>query len=40
MLTLVDRIMRLAFDPSSLTDADIARRLRDLLTEHAEGGTR
>jgi hypothetical protein len=39
MLTLVDRVKRLAFDPS-LTDADIARRLRDLLTEHVEGGTR
>ena len=38
MLTLVDRVKRLAFDPR-LTDADIARRLRDLLTEHAEGGT-
>jgi hypothetical protein len=39
MLTLVDRIKRLACDPS-LTDADIARRLRDMFTEHSEGGTR
>jgi hypothetical protein len=38
-LALVDRLKAIAFD-LSLDDADIARRIRDALTEYAEGGTR